>query len=132
MTGIIAAKLFILMVLFHVLDDFVLQAVCLSNLKQREWWMNSEEGRKEMYKNDYVAALTVHGFSWSAMILVPSIILGIDVPPDVLIALFFVNALVHAIVDDLKANEKIINLVTDQVVHIGQVVITWCIICIVV
>lgn len=124
------------MVLFHILDDFVLQPACLSNLKQRDWWKkaytdehgNIEPVKYNKYKYDYMAALVIHCLSWSAMILVPSIILGINVPDLVLIALFFVNAIIHGFVDHSKANLLQINLVTDQTIHIGQVILTWCLI----
>lgn len=124
------------MVLFHILDDFVLQPACLSNLKQRDWWKKActdeygaiDKEKYDKYKHDYIVALVMHSLSWSAMILVPSIILGIDVPDLVLIALFFGNALVHTVVDDLKANEKTINLVIDQCIHIAQIFCTWCVI----
>ena len=28
-------------------------------------------------------------------------------------------------IDNLKANDKMINLIQDQMIHIGQVVVTW-------
>lgn len=37
---------------------------------------------------------------------------------------FLVNALVHSIVDNLKANELKINLITDQAIHLAQIIIT--------
>lgn len=34
------------------------------------------------------------------------------------------NALIHSIVDNAKANKKAINLITDQCIHIFQIVFT--------
>lgn len=32
--------MFFLSVLFHLIDDFVLQVSCLNKLKQKQWWIN--------------------------------------------------------------------------------------------
>ena len=40
----------LLMVLLHIIDDFVLQLQSLSELKQKKTW----EGTPDMYKNDYL------------------------------------------------------------------------------
>lgn len=39
--------------------------------------------------------------------------------------LLIVNLLIHMFVDNLKANEKKINLIQDQMIHIIQVIFTW-------
>lgn len=39
--------------------------------------------------------------------------------------LLIVNLLIHMFVDNLKANEKKINLIQDQIIHIIQVIFTW-------
>jgi hypothetical protein len=38
--------------------------------------------------------------------------------------LFGLNWGIHVIIDDLKANQLKINLITDQLIHIGQVIFT--------
>ena len=38
---------------------------------------------------------------------------------------FILNIITHAIVDNLKANQGVINLCFDQVTHIMQIIITW-------
>ena len=38
---------------------------------------------------------------------------------------YIVNIVIHAVVDTLKANALKINLVTDQTIHIVQIIITW-------
>ena len=63
------------MLLCHIIDDFVFQPICLSKLKQRDWWErnvgNEEYGMPLLYKNDYKAALIIHSLSWAIMINLP-------------------------------------------------------------
>lgn len=66
-----------------------------------------------MYRYDYIACLVLHAFKWSCMVLLPGI-LALGLPPLwLLLALVFGNTLVHALVDDLKANKHKLNLVQD-------------------
>ena len=44
---------------------------------------------------------------------------------DLYIAFLLLNCTVHAIVDDLKANQLTINLVQDQSIHLLQIFATW-------
>jgi hypothetical protein len=37
---------------------------------------------------------------------------------------FMINLTIHAIVDDAKANKKLINLCVDQFIHFGQIFVT--------
>jgi len=39
--------------------------------------------------------------------------------------LYVINTIIHFIVDDTKANKKRINLIEDQTIHIGQILLTW-------
>lgn len=39
--------------------------------------------------------------------------------------MFGVNVIVHGIIDNLKANELKINLIEDQLIHIGQILATF-------
>lgn len=120
-------KILLLMILLHILDDFVLQKATLSNLKQREWW-EREIGTKEygmplMYKNDYKMALGIHALSWSIMIHLPLFIF--DFEWYWLFISVTSNWCIHFIVDDHKANLKTINLIQDQLIHLGQIGITF-------
>lgn len=118
-------KIVLLMLLCHIIDDFVLQPVCLSKMKQKSWWeeyMVDDKDRK-MYKNDYYAALTMHALSWSIMIHLP-IMFMTDIPSIILCISVFVNYYIHLIVDDLKANKKKINLCVDQGIHLLQIALT--------
>lgn len=115
--------LLLTMIFCHIVDDYYLQG-WLASSKQKSWWeKNSPE---DMYKHDYLAALFMHSFSWSFMImLVPTIytvIVGGVWSPFV----FVTNLIVHMVIDDLKANRKKINLIQDQSIHMIQILATWC------
>jgi hypothetical protein len=107
------------MLFMHVLDDYVLQAPCLCNLKQKSFWEKSAP--EKQYKYDYIVALIMHSLSWSFMIMLPcAIALSFNVGFG--FAYFFVfNTALHAITDHLKANVKVINLWIDQSCHMVQI-----------
>lgn len=117
MNNIILLSMFFL----HIVDDYYLQGV-LANLKQRKWWRNNAPDK--LYRYDYLIALVEHAFSWSFMIHIPIIVYfkgSITLLPISII----VNMMIHAFIDDLKANKRIINLITDQVFHFIQIVVTF-------
>ena len=123
-----SVKVLLLMFLFDIIDDFVLQPICLSKLKQKKYWI--EECKKynlniSKYDTDYITALLLHGLSWSIMIHVPLMFLG-GIRDDffLLLSVLF-NAVIHAFIDNLKANKLKINLDVDQCLHGFQIVITW-------
>jgi hypothetical protein len=118
-------KLLLLMILMHIVDDYYLQGI-LASMKQKKWW-EKQEGYKSLYKNDYKMALLMHSMSWSIMILLPAIFL-FNVQGIVLLAIFIINAFIHYVVDNEKANKLRINLMVDQTLHIMQIFITWAII----
>lgn len=110
------------MVFCHVVDDYYLQG-WLASSKQRSWWEKNYP--ENLYKYDYIAALFMHSFSWSFMIMVPPtvalIIIGEKWYPIILIT----NLVIHMYIDNLKSNKKKINLIQDQAIHMLQVVLTW-------
>ena len=113
---------FILMIFCHIVDDYYLQGI-LSQMKQIEWWKKNAPER--MYENDWVIALTMHSFSWAFMIMLPiAIWQQFDLSTGYYIA-FIANMLVHLVTDNLKANMKSINLMTDQSVHFAQILFTF-------
>lgn len=110
------------MIFLHIIDDYKLQGI-LANMKQRTWW-REQRGYKELYKYDYIVALIEHSFSWTFMIMLPIVIfLKSDIR--LLMATYVLNIAIHASVDTLKANALKINLVTDQLIHILQIIVTW-------
>ena len=126
-------KVFLLMVLCHIIDDFVLQPICLSNLKQKSYWNDlireyTANGiNTKKYSNDYYAGLIVHGLSWSIMIMLP-IMFMLPISGLLLIGCIIINMIVHAYVDDLKANKYKINLIEDQLTHLLQIWVTFIIV----
>lgn len=113
---------YLLMIFCHIIDDYNLQG-WLASAKQKEWW--KKNAPEKMYEKDYLMALAVHSFSWAFMIMLPiAIYNGFNISVGYAIAMI-VNTLVHAIVDDLKANKKKINLWTDQAIHLIQILITY-------
>ena len=123
-----SVKVLLLMFLFDIIDDFVLQPICLSKLKQKRYWI--EECKKYnlnilKYDTDYITALLIHGLSWSIMIHVPLMFLGGIRDDFFLLLSVLLNTVIHAIIDNLKANKLKINLDVDQCLHGFQIVITW-------
>lgn len=115
--------LLIAMIFCHIVDDYYLQG-WLASAKQKSWW--EKNAPDKMYEHDYLAALFMHSFSWSFMImLIPTLYVllvgGIWSP-----IVFVANLVIHMVVDDLKANQKKINLIQDQSIHMVQIFATWC------
>lgn len=113
------------MIFCHILDDFCFQG-WLASAKQKEWW--EKNAPEPLYRFDYICALIMHSVSWSFVITVPLKVYSTAMHFGngwILAIMFLVNAAMHAIIDDLKANKKKINLVIDQSLHIIQILITF-------
>ena len=110
------------MMFCHIVDDYYLQGK-LALFKQKSWW--EEKAPDEMYKHDYIVGLMMHSFSWAFMIMLPVAVSQEFQIEAVFVTMFIINTAVHAIVDDLKANKRKINLVTDQLIHICQIIVTF-------
>ena len=123
--------------LLHLLADFWLQG-CLADMKQQEWWQDRlhdmfmrYDGRNksmewtarlyDKYKFDYLAALVCHSLMWTILMMLP-LMWFTDALSWSLMAL--ANTIIHAWIDQMKANAHRINLVTDQLLHAAQVVAT--------
>lgn len=116
-------KILLFMILLHIIDDFVLQPISLSKLKQKKWW-EKQEGYSDKYKDDYKVALAIHSISWSIMIHIPLVIMFPSLGQLALLISFIANAVIHYYIDDLKANKLKINLFEDQMVHFWQICTT--------
>ena len=110
------------MIFLHIIDDYKLQGI-LASMKQNKWWREQKE-YKDLYKNDYIMALVEHSFSWTFMIMLP-IASTLHFNIGWWLIAYILNMVIHAFVDDLKANKFKINLVTDQLIHLTQIFITW-------
>lgn len=113
---------FIFMVFCHIFDDYCLQG-WLASAKQKKWW--KENAPQKLYRYDYVVALLMHSMSWSFSILLPLVIYYNFNCNNVYILLFIMNTLIHALIDNTKANLYKINLWVDQIMHIIQIIITF-------
>ena len=115
-------KLFILfaMIFAHIVDDYYLQGI-LAKMKQKRWWVQNSPAKR--YRHDYIAALITHAFSWSFMINLPTLFVSSDYI--MMVLLIVGNTVVHACVDNQKANKYSINLIADQVCHLLQIIGTW-------
>ena len=117
--------LFYISLLLHIIDDFVLQPICLNRLKQKNWWINECEKNDidfTQYQDDYKCALFIHGLSWSIMVSLPLIFYPARNGGLFLSIAIICNAIIHAVVDNLKANEYKISLVKDQAIHLVQII----------
>lgn len=117
-------KFFILlaMIFCHIVDDYYLQG-WLASAKQRVWWKNNAPDK--MYEDDYIMALFMHSFSWTFMIMLVPMLLNINSLSILYVFVFGINLLIHAIVDNAKANLKKLNLIEDQLIHLWQIFTTW-------
>lgn len=117
-------KIFVLlaMIFLHIIDDYKLQGI-LASMKQKKWWEEQKEYKK-LYRHDYIPALIEHSFSWTFMIMLPiAFVLHFNIGWWSIA--YIVNMVVHAFVDNLKANKFKINLAIDQTIHLVQIVVTW-------
>ncbi|WP_324825200.1 hypothetical protein [Sinanaerobacter sp. ZZT-01] len=110
------------MIFLHIVDDFYLQG-WLAKGKQKEWWQINAP--QPMYQYDYLCALGVHAFSWTFMIMFPIIVVFKFRLNLIFLIFFIINCAIHFIIDHLKANAKMINLMQDQAMHLLQLIITY-------
>ena len=108
----------ILMIFCHIVDDYYLQG-WLASAKQKQWWKDNAPDK--LYRFDYIWALIMHSFSWSFMIMLPIAISNNFEVSCVFMALLVSNMIIHAFIDNLKANKHMINLWVDQICHMVQI-----------
>lgn len=109
------------MIFCHIVDDYYLQG-WLASAKQKKWW--EENVPQKLYNHDYIMALIMHSMSWSFMIMLP-IAISMSFNVSILFVIVFIfNAVIHALVDNLKANKLQISLITDQLIHLLQIFVT--------
>jgi len=125
----------LLTVLAHIIEDFHLQGI-MASMKQKSWWfeqfakVSAEQPDREMpdimrkYGKDYIIVLILHGMEWSICVSLPALILGdISLPLAATLAVVVIMGLIHALIDDLKANRLVINLWADQLLHMIQLIL---------
>ena len=90
-------------------------------MKQKKWW--EENASDKMYRHDYIVALIAHAFSWSFMITILTLLIS---DKYFVMCIFIVtNTILHAYVDNAKANWRCINLIVDQLCHLIQIFGLW-------
>lgn len=109
------------MIFCHIVDDYYLQG-WLASAKQKKWW--EENAPQKLYNHDYIMALIMHSMSWSFMIMLPIAISKSFNVSILFVIVFIFNAVIHALVDNLKANKLQISLITDQLIHLLQIFVT--------
>ena len=110
------------MIFCHIVDDYYLQG-WLASAKQRKWWKDNSPDK--LYEDDYVMALFMHSFSWTFMIMLVPMLFNINSLSILYVFTFGINLLTHAVVDNAKANLKMLNLIQDQLIHLCQIYVTW-------
>lgn len=111
------------MIFCHILDDFCLQSFWLADGKCKSWWQKNAPDQK--YRHDYVAAIIAHGFSWSFMIHFPLAIYSHFQVTNLFVFSIIISGILHANIDNVKANFYKINLIQDQLLHLLQIIFTW-------
>ena len=116
--------LLIFMIFAHIVDDYYLQG-WLASAKTKNWW--EKNAPNKLYSKDYIMALFCHSLSWSIMVFLPILIYSLYNQIDLnwFYLVLPINLIIHAIIDDLKANKFKINLIIDQSIHFIQIFITW-------
>lgn len=111
------------MLFCHIVDDYYLQG-WLASAKQKKYWQ-ALPNYTDMYKYDYIMALIMHSMSWAFMIMLPIAFVNRFDVDTIFFFMYVANFLLHAFIDNSKANWKVINLVQDQLLHICQIGLTW-------
>ena len=116
--------LLIFMIFAHIADDYYLQG-WLASAKTKNWW--EKNAPNKLYNKDYIMALFCHSLSWSIMVFLPILIYSLYNQIDLnwFYLVLPINLIIHAVIDDLKANKFKINLIIDQNIHFTQIFITY-------
>mgnify|MGYP004653094531 CR=1 FL=1 len=120
-----AFLLLVAMIWCHLDNDFRKQGI-LASMKQKSWW-EQQDGYNDMYKHDYIAALWTHAIWWGIELHIPVIAYiwykGQLTPAHIwlLVTVMVAQIMIHKSIDDAKANQKLINLIIDQALHVFQI-----------
>lgn len=120
-------------ILLHLIADYNLQGI-LASLKQKRWWTDQlaklpepvlleivTKYKADPYRHDYIVGLICHSLMWSILTFSP---FAFIVSPKVYSIAVIINTIIHAYIDDLKANKLSINLIVDQLAHLVQILST--------
>lgn len=108
------------MIFAHIFADFVFQNNFMATYKQKSNWIEYVSASNGLYKNDYKVVLLVHSFSWAFITYLPLLYYECYLYYALLVIL---QTPIHTYIDHLKCNLLKINLVTDQALHLVQIVL---------
>lgn len=109
-----------LMILCHIIEDFHIQGV-MADMKQTSFW--NPYGEK--YANDWKPVIILHGIEWAMLTSMPCLVMSWFDVPMWFVLVIVAMGLLHAYIDHLKANVGKINLITDQTLHMSQIMIIY-------
>ena len=109
-----------LMILCHIIEDFHIQGV-MGDMKQASFW--NPYGEK--YADDWKPVIILHGMEWAMLTSMPCLVMSWFDVPMWFVLVIVAMGLLHAYIDHLKANEGKINLITDQTLHMSQIMIIY-------
>lgn len=109
-----------LMILCHIIEDFHIQGV-MANMKQKSFW--NPYGEK--YADDWKPVIILHGMEWAMLTSMPCLVMSWFDVPMWFVLVIVTMGLLHAYIDHLKANVGKINLITDQTLHMCQIMIIY-------
>lgn len=132
------ALLFTAMLFCHCLYDFHIQGI-LAQMKQKDWWydqfakVSQKQPEREVseivrtYGNDFGVALFIHGFEWAVFVTIPLFTYAWlhGLAYTIILLMIPVNAVLHAVIDDMKCNKMELNLAQDQLCHMCQIVLSF-------
>ena len=123
LTRLTLDQVLFVMIGMHVFADFICQGWFL-NGKQKTWWQKmcrqdlGQELEQTKYRYDYLVGIVLHSLFWSMLVCMP-FFCWTSLWKAVLL-----NTAFHAVVDDLKANRGVLNLIQDQALHLLQIFVT--------
>ena len=115
-------RIFFVMLLLHVVAEFVLQPVALLRLKQKTYWEQPENPNGG--KDASAIAIAINAILWSVMIMLPLMYYSTD-GDLILLLVFLVNMLAHAYIDEYATNRHKLTFVTAQSLYLLQLIITF-------
>ena len=108
------------MLFMHCIGDYILQGDFLSAAKRKSFWIDKTNEKTNSL--EHYVILFIHAYIWAFCITLPlfNLISSIKI-----ILSIVINCILHMYIDNLKANKKVITLLTDQLLHLSQIIVTY-------
>ena len=115
-------RIYFLMLLLHVLAEFILQPLALCKLKKKSFWEQPE--RQNGGTEASCMAITINSIMWTIMIMLP--LMCCSLVEDLFILLvFLVDMAIHAFVDEYFTNRQMLTFATTQSIYLAQITLTF-------